>query len=87
MTKDGKFETFITRVNFVYTIREKLEKLGFYQPYQYDALIELNNTLLEFVRNGHTISKRISFPEAKKIIEVMLSPYVSVESHVIFKKL
>lgn len=72
------------RVEFVYIIRKKLEKLGFFQPYQYDALVELNKYFLEFVRNGNAISKRIPFPEAKKIIEVWLSPQCSVESYVNF---
>lgn len=77
------FESCMDRVKFVHTIRTKLKSLGFFQPYDREPLILLDNLLVQFVKTGETIVKTIPFQEAKRNIQVNLSPYKSIESFVL----
>jgi len=75
-------ESCMDRIKFVHTIRTKLKSLGFFQPYNREPLILLDNLLVQFVKTGETIVKTIPFQEAKRNIQVHLSPYKTIESFV-----
>lgn len=80
--KIQQLESLADRIKFANVIRQKLEKLGFSEPYTHEPMIKLNEILSEYVKTGTYIKTEISFPEAKRIIQVFFSPQKTVESYI-----